>query len=311
MIRPVLLAAALFASGIASAAPTPEDILREELRATVARVMASDAFAGRAPEQIALRLSLPAERYLDLGLLVDPRDPAPQGLRVLGTTPGGSAQALGLRAGDLLVAVGDTSLAGLGVGEDGTSRAVAKLRGIVDALPDGARLALSVEREGRPIAIDGAVALRYLPPLRIELGEGDRVAALGGAAAGAGALASATAAAADTGCGRISTFHVTPRSEKLYPARVLSIDGEIPGPGDQDTYRLAPGRHMLEVAEDIDAQDLPTAFSRRRAALGRKSLEVVVEPGTTHLVAARLVDTLGGRDYWEPVVWKTLAEECR
>ena len=92
---------------------------------------------------------------------------------------------------------------------------------------------------------------------------------------------------------------------------MLSIDGEIPGPGDQDTYRLAPGRHVLEVAEDIDAQDLPASFSRRRASLGRKTLDVVVEPGTTHLVAARLVDTLGGRDYWEPVVWKTLAEDCR
>lgn len=307
MIRPILLAAAVLASGSASAGPAPEDILREELRATVARVMASDAFAGRAPDQIALRLSLPAERYLDLGLLVDPRDPAPRGLRVLGTTPGGTAQALGLRAGDLLVAVGDTSLAGLGVGEDGTSRAVATLRGIVDALPDGARLALSVERDGRAIAIDGAVAVRYLPALRIELGEGDRVAALGGAAAGA----VPTAAATHAGCGRISTFHVAPRSERLYPARLLSIDGAIPGPGDQDTYRLAPGRHLLEVAEDIDAQDLPTAFSRRRAVLGRKRLEVVVEPGTTHLVAARLVDTLGGRDYWEPVVWKTLAEDCR
>lgn len=310
MIRSSLFATALLASGLAAAAPAPEDILREELRVTVARVMASDAFAGRAPQEVALRLSLPAERYLDLGLLVDPRDPAPRGLRVLGTTPGGTAQVLGLRAGDLLVAVGESSLVGLGVDEAGNSRAVATLRAVVDALPDGGRLALSVERDGRAVAIDGAVAVRYLPPLRIELGEGDRVAALGAAAAG-GAIAAAGSTATDAGCGRISSFHVAPRSEGLYPARVLTIDGAIPGPGDQDTYRLAPGRHLLEVAEDIDAQDLPASFSRRRAALGRKTLEVVVEPGTTHLVAARLVDTLGGRDYWTPVVWKTLAEDCR
>lgn len=311
MNRMNCLALALLASGSAAAGPAPEDVLRHELRETVARVLASEAFAGRASDAIGLTLTLPAERYLDLGLLLDVRDPAPDGIAVLGTTPGGTAQGLGLRAGDRIVAVGDAPLAGLGLDAEGRSVAVARLRTVLDALPDGGRLALAVERAGRRIAIDGAVAVRYLPPLRLELGEGDLVAGTGAAAAAASRLPAAAAAATASGCGRISTFHVAPRGERLYPARVLSIDGAIPGPADQDTFRLPPGTHRVEIAEDIAVQDLPAAFSRRRAALGRKTLEVVVEPGTTHLVAARLVDTLGGADYWEPVVWKTLAEECR
>lgn len=309
MKRLSLFALALLAAGPATAAPTPEDILREELRETVARVLASEAFAGRAGGEIGLTLTVPAERYLDLGLLLDPRDAAADGLRVLGTTPGGTAQVLGLRAGDHIVAVGDAPLAGLGLDADGRSIALARLRAALDALPDGGRLALSLEREGRRIAIDGAVAVRYLPPLRLELGEGNLAASTGAAAAST--LPAAAATATDAGCGRISTFHLAPRGDRLYPARVLSIDGRIPGPADQDTYRLPPGTHAVEVAEDIDAQDLPAAFSRRRASLGRKTFTVMVEPGTTHLVAARLLDTLGGRDYWEPVVWKTLSEACR
>jgi hypothetical protein len=311
MNRMTCFALALAATGTAIAAPTPEDVLRHELRETMARVLASEAFAGRTPGEIGLSLSLPAERYLDLGLLLDVRDPATGGLAVLGTTPGGTAQALGLRAGDRIVAVGDDPLDGLGVDADGRSRAVARLRAALDALPDGGRLALAVARDGRRITIDGAVAVRYLPPLRLELGEGDLVAGTTAAATAATRLPAAATAATGAACGRVSTFHLAPRGERLYPARVLSIDGAIPGPADQDTYRLAPGSHRIEVAEAIDAQDLPAAFSRRRAALGRKTFEVVVEPGTTHLVAARLVDTLGGRDYWEPVVWKTLAEDCR
>jgi hypothetical protein len=124
-------------------------------------------------------------------------------------------------------------------------------------------------------------------------------------------LAASAAAASSAECGRISTFHVAPRSQSLYAARVLSIDGRIPGPADQDTWRVAPGPHTVEVAEAIDVQDLPTAFSRRRAELGRRTFTVVVEPGRTHLVAAHLTDGRGGRAYWEPVVWKTLDEACR
>jgi hypothetical protein len=232
---------------------------------------------------------------------------------VLGTTPGASAQALGLRAGDVITAVGEVPLAGLGVDASGTAQAIALLKSAVDGLPDGGRLTLDVLRDGRSVRFDGAVSARYLPPLRIELGEGNLVGSTGAAAAPLRRAVgtAATAASSDGACGRISTFHIAPRSQRLYPARVLAIDGSIPGPANQDTYRLPPGTHTVEVAEDINASDLPAAFSRRRADLGRKTFTIVVEPGTTHLVASRLLDGSGVRDYWEPVVWKTLAEDCR
>jgi hypothetical protein len=300
-----LLAGGLLSFSMAFAAATPEELLRSELRETVARVIASGAFDGQAADTIGLTVTVPGERYIDLGLLLDRSERADAGVRVLGTTPGSNAQALGLRAGDLIATVGATRLVGLGFDDAGNPRAIGVLKASVDALPDGARLALGVVRDGRSVQFDGAVAARYLPPLRLELGEGDLVGSTGAAAAGG-----RSSEAAPTGCGRISTFHIAPRSRALYPARVLSIDGRIPGPAGQQTYRLAPGPHTLEVAEAIDANDLPTAFSRRRPDGGRRLLTVVVESGQTGLVAAHLLDAAGGKDYWEPQVWRSTPEPC-
>lgn len=57
----------------------------------------------------------PAEKVANFGALVD-RDEA-DGLRVLGTLPGGSAERIGLRTGDLLLAANGTALRGAGAGE--------------------------------------------------------------------------------------------------------------------------------------------------------------------------------------------------
>ena len=99
----------------------------------------------------------------------------------------------------MITTIGATRLVGLGVDDRGIPRAIGVLKASVDALPDGARLALGVVREGRSVQFDGAVAARYLPPLRLELGEGDLVGSTT-AAAGGGRASDAT----PTGCGRTS-----------------------------------------------------------------------------------------------------------
>jgi membrane-associated protease RseP (regulator of RpoE activity) len=306
-----LLAAALLgvAAGAAAqdaAAPHPaaERMLQGELRDVLNRMIAAGAFGTTDPERIALTLTLPAERYLDLGLLIDSRGAARDGVAVLGTLPGAPAQALGVRAGDRITAVNGAALRG--------ADAVARLRAALDGLRDGGTLTLDVVRDGQALRLAGPVTPRYIPAVRLELGEADLVASTGGAAV-VRATASATPAPVG-GCGRISTFHVAPRSEDLYEAKVLSIDGSIPGPATQHTYRVAPGRHAIEVAERIDDRDLATVHSRARRHRN-KTLELLVEPGTTYLVAARFNedrrDAVADGGYWDPVVWKTVAEPCR
>lgn len=288
---------------------TTESMLRDELKSVLLRMADSGAFAGK-PEDVALSLSLPAERVVDLGLVVDSRDAAADGLVVLGTTPGGMAQELGLRAGDVLTAINGHSLADLGRDPRGTARAVETLRGELDGLRDLDAIKLDARRGGGTVQLQGALRARYLPSLRLELGEGALVASNAPVAVGS-ALSRQAPAVGDGSCGRVSTFHVAPRSRHLYGTRLLEIDGHLPGPATQNTFRVEPGQHELLIAEDIDARDLPTTFTRRRSDWGRKTLTLTVEPGMTYLLAARLDDTrAANKEYWQPVAWKTVAEPC-
>lgn len=289
------------------------ELLRAEVQATVARLIESGAFGATAPEAISMSLAMPAERVVNVGLLVDSRSDAARGLPVLGTLPGGDAQAIGVRAGDVLTAVNGRQLTSLGRGADGQARAVAVLKREIDALSDGGELALDVLRGDETLKLARAVEADYIPAMRLELGEGALVASTAGAALPA-RVAAATAARVEGECGRITIFHVAPRSQKLYRAKVLLIDGEIPGPSDQETFRVSPGRHVLEVSEQIDTEDLPTVRSRMRRNQ-EKVLEIDVAPNTTYLIASRLnnpnTPDFGKGAYWDPVVWKSIPESCR
>jgi len=290
-------------------ATTPDAMLRGELRNVLMRMIDSGAFAGTAPEDISLSISMPAERGIDLGAVLDARD---DGLVVLGTSPGGTAQALGLRAQDVIVAANGVALAGAGRSAAGESLAVAALRGQLERLRDGGRLELSVLRDGASATVAGDVAPRYIPALRLELGEGTLVASTAPMAVPT-RLAQAAPAQAGA-CGRISVFHIAPRGEQLYPAKILEIDGEIPGPSRQDTFRVTPGTHTLLVAEQIDVNDLPGVYTRARRHKD-KELVVNVAPDTTLMISSHLeLDRerdVPGNGYWTPVVWKEISESCR
>ena len=132
------------------------------------------------------------------------------------------------------------------------------------------------------------------------------------------ATASGAAQAASPGsCGRISVFDVAPRSEELYRARLINIDGTLPGPTGARSYRVTPGRHVLEVAEAIDNEQFNDVQLRQRVQRSDryKTLEVDVKPDTTYLLGARLVEArrnhIGDGSYWEPVIYRQNSESCQ
>ncbi|HEY0505140.1 MAG TPA: hypothetical protein VGD42_16785 [Lysobacter sp.] len=134
----------------------------------------------------------------------------------------------------------------------------------------------------------------------------------------ASAAASGADQAAPAGsCGRISVFDVAPRSQELYRAKLINIDGRPPGPSGARTYRVTPGRHVLEVAEAIDNEQFNDVQLRQRVqrADRYKTLEVDVAPGTTYLLAARLVlprrNYIADGSYWEPVIYHQKSEPCQ
>lgn len=236
-----------------------------------------------------------------LGLLVDSANAqtAHDGLRVLGATPGSVADQLGLRPGDVLVEVNGTSLANLGAAADGRALAAATLNSSLTDLAPAAPLRLRVLRDGMLLAMNA--------PLHA-------VATLTAVAP--------TETASDPpsdggGCGRISTFDVAPRSEHLYRATILLLDGVTPGPTGTPSFRVDAGTHKLLVAENIPTERMgvgayATLRSRRDTS---KTLTVTVKPNTTALLAARL-NTAKAADfahgaYWDPVIWREIPENCR
>lgn len=286
-----------------------EQRLREELRVVMTELIETGAFGNTSPQQIALNVDTPAQRVSNLGLLVDSARDSHEGLQVLAVTPGGSAERMGVRAGDRL-----TALNGIALG--GGSGAAAILRQTVDGLPNGSPLAFELHRDGRAQTISGTLASVYLPAMRLTVGDGIALASNGGSAAAA--QAGASSAAASQGCGRISDFDVAPRQQQLHAAKIISIDGVTPGPTGSTSYRVDAGRHVLKVTELIDHRYLSFNDRQRNAGLSSdryKTLTVDVAPDTTVLIAAHLNDDKRnewqGGAYWDPVAWKQTSESCR
>jgi len=136
-------------------------------------------------------------------------------------------------------------------------------------------------------------------------------------AAVAGPDQPAPAPTAESGCGRVSIFDVAPRSQEIYRARVMNIDGRLPAPTGTKTFKLPAGRHVLEVAELIDPEQFNSVQRRQRDMRSDpyKELVVDVQPNTTYLLGAQLVtarrgDIMDG-SYWEPVIYHQNSESCQ
>lgn len=287
------IVAALALAGPASAQPPPESAVDEEFRQALMRLVESGALPNDGGMVVIER---PAERVANFGLLID--SDSRDGLRVLGTLPGGSAERIGLRAGDRLLAANDVDLRG-----DGGS---ARMRSLLDALDDGDTLTVRLQRGGRELELAGTVDAIQLPAMRVELQTG-----------GDGGDGHVPGDPEST-CARITTFPAAPRTRDLFPANLVAVDGRSPGTVRQDSFRVSPGRRVLTVAESID----PSYFSgvansqrSRRAGQLHKTIELDIRPGVTYLLAARFIrdrssEILDG-SYWQPVIWKERAEPCR
>ena len=309
-LLPRALACSLLLAGSAQAqqaAPRPfEQRLHEEVQAVLLRLIESGEL--RAEDAEALSLVSPVSQQVDFGAIVDVRYRSGQdsGLPVLGVTPGGSAERLGLKSGDRLVAVNGKSLLALGGDERGRALAAQRLRDEFLASPD--QVELLVVRDGSEVALRGAVQVVSLPAYRLDLG-----------AALAQASLAATAEGDDMSrCGRISVFDIASRRQQLYRAVLIAIDGKLPGPASSESYRLEPGTHTLTVAEAIDSHKFSATQVFERGRLGReryKTLTVEVQPGITYRLASRFHPEERGRirdgAYWEPTIWKESPEACR
>lgn len=232
-------------------------------------------------------LQQPARVRNELGAVVDPQPGDGGPPRIMAITPGGAAERMQLAVGDRLLAVNGHALT--------AESAAATLRQAVDS--DAGQLAMQVQREGSVLALQGEVERVELPAYRIEVDP----------------------LPADRGCGRISLTLKPPAAERLYPAVLHEIDGRLPGPLDNEVFRVRPGTRVLKISEAIDGRQFDRIENLQRVKLLRnerfKYLTIDVEPDTTYRIGVRFdpEKTRPVRDqaYWEPVVWKTQEQRCR
>jgi hypothetical protein len=130
----------------------------------------------------------------------------------------------------------------------------------------------------------------------------------------AGSMAGAAQASS---CARVSTFDSAPRSQQLFPAVLIAVDGELPGPTGAESWRITPGRHVLKVAEAIEPNRFTAPQNRERDGRNSdryKTLEIDAQPGVTYRLAARFHHDrrhpMREGKYWEPVIWKESPESC-
>jgi hypothetical protein len=306
-----LLAGAVFAAlccGPARAQePAPvEQRLHEEMQTLLVRLVESGALQA---ETQPVTLTAPASRQPDFGAILDVRHraAADNGLPVLGVTPGSSAAKLGVQPGDRLLAVNGTPLTGLGADAEGRSVAARSLRETL--LANSHSVELSVARGEGVQVLRGSVDVVQVPAYRLELGAAIANASLLNTAGGDG----------ESSCGRVSVFDVAPRNQQLYKAVLIAVDGKLPGPTSSEVFRLEPGRHVLRVAEAIDAHQFGSlqrlTRDRRRGDDHYKDLEIDVRPGVTYRLASRFNydqrNSIRDGAYWDPVIWTEISEPCR
>jgi len=267
-------------SGGALAQQSAQTAVASEVELALLRAADRGALPGLDEEP--LRIEAQAQTRYELGAVIDPA-PA-SGPIVVAVTPGGAAERMGLNVGDRLLAVNGNSVAQV-------QRPLDVMR---DALVrDQGDLALDVERADQRLALNGRADALTVP---------------------AYAMTISSSASAEN-CGRISVFFTASRSDDLYPARIIYIDGKTPLL-DAPSWRVKPGKRTLTVADGIEPVRFNAVQQRQRAFRFEdhyKTLEIDVKPDTTYQIAARF--HLGGNvikhEHWEPVVARKSHESCR
>lgn len=234
--------------------------------------------------------AMPAVSQWSLGMVIDGRGGARDGVQVLALSPGGTAERIGVQVGDRLLAINGQSLVG------------ARLSNSVfeSALADGSgEIQLEVERDGAPLTLSGRA---------------DAAAAVAG-----------NGAATQPGCGYVSTVGVPPRvSRNIFRAEITQINGDSTPLEPLNRYQVPAGRHVVVVREFIDRHLISRGdaqrihrVQRREGARAYKALVVDVEPGMRYSIGAELLpdrmspDEIRAHDWWQPVVWESRPEACR
>ncbi|MEM7707581.1 MAG: PDZ domain-containing protein [Pseudomonadota bacterium] len=233
------------------------------------------------------------------------------GLPVVAVTPGSTAAAMGLRAGDRIVSMNTEPLLGLGQDDKGVSRAVDRVSNMLQQIPANDPVTLIVARGNRRETLTAPLQKWQLPRVELALSmpedDGPPEDLILGAPPGSDDDRSP--------CGTLSLYDPPPHEFNLYPAYLMGINVNNSGGIMRGFQYLPPGEYELLVSDLIPSRELRikhTRFAKRRQA---RQMTLEVADGMVYHVAAKLLHERKQQaehdEYWEPVVWRSEPGHCK
>ncbi|WP_417689595.1 PDZ domain-containing protein [Pseudidiomarina sp.] len=271
-MRFVLTTLSLTLALVSVAVPAQENEARENARA------AAIAAAKAAGKETTVSMEEPARSYFDWGAVIHPSG------EIMSVRSGSVAAAMGLRTGDRLLQVDELKFSG---------QALTDIIAYLEGLEHGSEVTAVVARGEQTQTLAGTVVATVIPGWRLEVDVGNEQASIADSKA----------------CGRISVFATPPQTRDLYPAYFAEIDGENPPPR-RSIIKLSPGTHVIELHELIS-----DPWVRRKKGIQQaKAIEIDIKADTTYYLAAKFVRekrlSTFKEEYWEPVVWREIKQEC-
>lgn len=251
--------------------------LKREISSTLAEINRLEKQRNSDMKSLSLVLSQPAYNFINFGVVIEPDVNT-----VLSVAPRSNADALGLKAGDIIQKLS----------VDGV---------VVNNLSDGLKLSSGSIIEAQVQRADAAISLKtsaktnVIPAWRLQVTESDSV----------------QNESELMGCGYLSVFFTPPGTKYQYPAKVFEVDGES-GFHFRETIKLPAGPHTLKVHEYIP----DNMMSRRKPGIEKaKTFELTIEPNKTYHIAAQFDPkkrlSVIDEAYWEPIVWKVSDSKCK
>lgn len=251
--------------------------LKREISSTLAEIYRLESKQSSAAESISLALSQPAYKSINFGVVIEPEVNT-----VLSVTPHSNAEALGLKAGDVIQQL---SVDGVVV------------KNLADGLTlkSGSAIEAQVKRGNVITSFNTIAQSKLIPAWSLKVSSNKLV----------------QNEPELTGCGYLSVFFTPPGTKYQYSAKVFEVDGET-GFHFRDTIKLPSGAHSIKVHEYIP----DGLMSRHKPGIeNAKTLELIIEPNKTYHIAAqfdpkkrlKVVD----EDYWKPIVWKVSDSKCK
>ncbi len=291
--------------------------LNQAIRAMLISLAQDPLFAD---EDMELVFSQQPEALINLGVVYgDTRDPAinSDGLPVVAVTPGSTAAAMGLRAGDRIVTMNTETLLGLGQDDSNTSRAVGRVQNLLQRIPANDLVTVTVMRNDEARTLSAPLQKWQLPRVELALTmpiddePPDQLILGAPTGSGAGGRDQDLRQA----CGTLSLYDPPPHEFDLYPAYLMGINADNGGAIMRGFQYLRPGNYRLLISDLIPSSELRikhTRFEKRRQA---QELNLQVTDGMVYHVAAKLLfdrkQQADHDEYWEPVVWRSEPGHCK